>query len=411
MTSEVHAGGALSMHILFHLGFILIAGFFGGIAARKVAFPQIVGYMVAGLLGGVSVVGLTTLQVSGNLDTFIQAVLAIIGFTIGGELNFQTLRRIGKGVFWIVILQAVGAFVLVAVGVWLVTSNLPLALVLGVIATATDPVATLAVIREYRASGNLTSTLIAVVGIDDAIGVIIYGFAAAAAKEILAAREGASFFTAIKGPVAEIVFSILTGILLGTMTVYLLRKFKKEEEVFVLTLGSILIVAGSSISLHLSLILTSMAYGCTLANLGTVSAKVSFKSIERVATPLFLVFFYVAGAQMQLKSLITLGMVGSVYLIARFGGKYFGSYIGALAAGSPLKIRNWIGMALMPQAGVALGLAIAVQHEFEAFGPEGQHIGSVAVAITIASTFVNELAGPFLTRVALFRAGEAKPIQ
>ncbi|MCD6328482.1 cation:proton antiporter, partial [bacterium] len=276
---------------------------------------------------------------------------------------------------------------------------LPLALVLGGIASATAPAATVAVIRELKAKGPFTTMLLAIVAIDDAIALLIFAFGLTIAEALLAAGPEGTVFVWL-GPLMEIVGSLLLGLLVGIAHHLVAGRIKRELETMTVSLGIITFASGLSMLLGISPLLTIMVAGFVLVNLSRRNQRV-FASVERIQGPIFIVFFTLAGTQLHLENLLTCGIIGSAFLIFRFVGKVGGAHLGALSANVRGAARRYLGLALLPQAGVAIGLMLVAQEssQFSMFR-------GILVDVVLASVALNELIGPPLTAIALKRAGD-----
>lgn len=389
------------------VGLVVFLGLLSGKFIERLKVPQVVGYILVGVFLGSSFLNLIKIENIGKLEIISSFALALIGFTIGGELSWRGLKTLGRSIVTIAILESTGAFLLVFATVALITSNLALSLVLGSLAAATAPATTVGVLWEYKSRGPLTSTLFAVVGIDDAIALILYGLAAGLVKVIIlgGTKGSVSISSAITGSMYEILGAILIGIVIGVSMHYLLKLLKKESEVQILTLSAIMMASGLALNLGLSLILTNLTLGIVLINIAEKNRR-SFKTILSITPTIFLLFFLLAGARLQISELQKLGFIGFAYITMRVLGKGFGAYFGAWVSKAPETVRKYIGFGLLSQAGVAIGLAIEASRTFAALGPEGVKIGTSAVNVIAATVFVFEILGPISTRFAIFKAKE-----
>ncbi|MGB2863272.1 MAG: hypothetical protein WBC05_08105, partial [Sedimentisphaerales bacterium] len=306
-------------------------------------------------------------------------------------------------------------FIVVTLAVYALTRDLPMSLIFGSMAPASAPAGTVAVIQECKAKGSLTSTLYAVVGFDDGLAIIIFGFAAALAKNLLITEaSGASegILGALLAPAKEIGLSFVVGGVAGLLFYHLVRRLQSARDILIVVFGVILICTGLSIRWHLSLILTNMVVGFVLANARHESL------LHRVTAPLlevmpllFVLFFCLAGAHLQLSALPALGAVGIVYVLGRSAGLIGGARIGALFGHVEDKVKKYVGLGILSQAGVAIGLSLIVKHEFTQLhvkynAPHALAIGSSVLATITATCIFFEIIGPILTKLALKRAGE-----
>jgi len=300
------------------------------------------------------------------------------------------------------------AFILVAVlsgfVAWCFSGNLhtsvAIGLVLGAIASATAPAATVNVLWEYKTRGPLTSTVLAIVALDDGFALLLYGFASSIAAAFLGKTNG-SIWTTVLTAAFEIVGAVVLGVLVGFLLSFILKRIKEPDKALVFTVSSVLLVIGLSIALKLSSILAAMTLGVTIANLATRRRQNTFELIEKFAPPIYVLFFVLAGAHIVLGEIAGWMIVMIlVYLIGRTAGKAFGSWFGARQSKAPDVVRRYLGLCLLSQAGVAIGLAIISSQLFT-----GQ-IGHAIIVIVMTTTFVVEVFGPMLVKVGIKKAGE-----
>jgi len=393
--------------IIALFGATLLLGWFGGRFSQKIKTPQVVGFIIIGLFLGGSFLKILPIKL---LDKFVfvnYLALSLIGFDIGGELVLRNLKKVGKSIIWISILESVGAFLIVTLAIFLLTNKLYIALIFGALSSATAPAATVDVLREYRASGPLTTTLFAVVGIDDGIAIIIYAFASTFAK-MLISRHGNFNPVLLAGrPLFEIAGALILGFAIGLLLISLSRRVYEREALLILGLGSILLCTGLATTFHFSLILTNMALGLTLSNLPRYGRSDIFETVHQVAPPIFILFFILVGARLQIKYLTVMGVLGIVYIITRTVGKSLGSYLGAKISKANPNVAKYLGLCLFSQAGVAIGLSIQTWHEFRAYGALGYALGLLTINVIAGTTLVFQLIGPPFTRFAILKAGEA----
>ena len=398
------------------LGVALLAGFYAGRAVRFLRLPSIIGYMAVGVLLGPSVIHLFDESVMAHLSFITQIALGLVAFSIGAELNFASLRRQGAGIMAVIFSESFGAFFVVMAGVYMLTRDWPLALIFGAMAPASAPAGTVAVIQEYRAKGPLTKALYAVVAFDDGLAIIIFAFASAVAKALLIAEAtgaaSGSILPALWAPAYEIVLSVVLGGAIGFAFCQMVRGLRNSRDVFILLIGCVLVAVGLAIRWHLSLILTNMAVGCVLANLRREA------SVRRITAPLFdfmplvfVLFFCLAGAHLQLAALPALGALGGVYVIGRLIGKLAGARLGAMVGDLNDNVKRYIGLGILSQAGVAIGIALIVAHDFgllaDQYGLEhAAFIGAATLTTVTATSIVFEILGPITAKIALQKAGE-----
>lgn len=407
----------LGLPILLKTGMLIFVAFWLGQLARKVKLPSLIGYMVTGLVFGHSFLGMLNDQTVGQLSFITEIALGFVALSIGLELKLSALKKLGMGIVWIILFESFGAFVLVTLSIWLLTDNWPLALIFGAIAPASAPAGTVAIIQEYRARGPLTRALYAVVGFDDGLGIIIFGFAAAIARSLLLQQAGAEvpgLWHMLADPMREVGLSLVVGGAFAVVFILVARAVRGAGDNMILVFALVLAVCGVCTQFHLSLILTNMVVGMLIVN--TQPHHLVQRIHDRLPTLmplLFVLFFTLAGANLHVSQLPALGVVGIVYVLTRSAGLIFGSRLGAMIGRTDATIRNWVGLGILSQAGVAIGLSLIVLHEFGDLGivtesgqTMGAWIGSVVITTITATCIFFEIIGPILTRIALTKAGE-----
>lgn len=375
---------------------------------NRIGMPTVTGYVLIGVVLGGSIIRFLHEEALQNMDLVNDLTLGLIGFTIGSELRGAVFQKLGKPIFLIALFESLFAFVLVTLFVYLLdTSKIYQALILGAVASATAPAATVYVIQQYKAKGPLTSTILAVVGIDDAVALMVFVFAVALTKSLLSA-EHLSMLHILLRPVLDISFSLLLGVLLGLLYVWIFRRVRFPDDLSLGIIGFILLGLGIAEHFHLSGLLTVMAFGSISSNINLMLNNRSGKVLEQFSPILFACFFVFGGAHLDLTLLPRVGILGLVYLISRMAGKMGGASLGALIGRAPRAVRKYIGFALIPQVGVAIALAILVKKEFGtgAFGEEGVNMAEVVINVLLFTTIITEVVGPILTKAALTRAGE-----
>ncbi len=389
------------------VGMVAIVGLYFGFLARKAKLPSLIGFMVLGVILGPSVLHLVGESTMEHLSFVTEVALGFVAFSIGAELSLSSLKRLGIGIVSIIFAESFAAFFIVAGLIYFFWRDPVLALIFGAMAPASAPAGTVAVIQEYKAKGNLTKALYAVVGFDDGLAIIIFGFAFAIAKTLLGAADGeeASIMSMVIVPIKEIALSLALGGGIGLVFCQLVRKLQSSRDMFIVVFGCVLLATGLSLRWHLSLILTNMVVGFVLVNTRRSSL------VHRVTQPLlevmpllFILFFTLAGAHLKLAALSSLGAVGIVYIVGRSSGKLFGAWFGAVVGKVESKLRKYVGMGILSQAGVAIGLSLIVQHELSQMGHA--ELGSNVLTTITATCIFFEIIGPILAKVALSRAGE-----
>jgi Kef-type K+ transport system membrane component KefB len=336
------------------------------------------------------------LDMSGMISHF---VLGIIAFSLGESFRVKDLRAAGSSVLWISVMEAACAWVVVTaimVG-YQVLSGLPVhpAFIMGAAASATAPAATVMVIREYRARGPVTNMLLRVVAIDDAWCLILSAVAITFASAI---STGNIRVTTALHATGELLLSFSFGAAAGIALSYLSRLIRNREEYVTVTIGFIMLVVGMSLKFNLSPLLTCMIAGICITNVAKTSS-LFFETIRNVDTGFFLIFFMLVGANLEIAILPKIGVMGVLYLVFRVIGKFIGVHIGALIGNAEKVIRNNLAWGLIPQAGVALGVALSAKTMYPKYG------GLIFTTIT-ATTVVYEMIGPLCVKFGLRKAGE-----
>jgi len=393
------------MDILFFIGLMIICGFLGGKVSKRLKFPSVVGYLVSGLIIGPSFLNIFNLQLLEDISIFNDLALSLVAFIIGSEMRITTFRKIGKGIITIILAESFFAFGLVFAGVYFLTHKIYLALIFGAMAPASAPAGTAIVLQEYKAKGPLTTALYAVVGLDDGLAIMIYAFAAAMAK-ISIIGDKVSFLQIIKQPFIEIVGAIILGGLLGLATGYFMRKIRSKKEVLAISLAVAMICAGLANYFHLSLILANLSLGIVFANNFVFANRRSIEAINSISLPIYTVFFVIAGAHLQISLLATMGALGLIYLFCRSLGLVGGAYLGAAISKADPVVRKYLGLGILSQAGVAIGLALMVTRDFANLGEVGKNLGILVVNTIAATTIIFEIIGPIATKFAIRKAGE-----
>jgi len=405
----------LDISVLTLIGLVAIFGFYMGFAARGVKLPSLIGYMVLGIILGPSILNLFSQTTMDHLAFITNIALGFVAFTIGVELNISSLKRLGGGIISIILAESFGAFLVVGFSIYLLTRDLPLALIFAAMAPASAPAGTVAVIQEYKSKGSLTKALYAVVGFDDGLAIIIFGFAFALAKNLLVIKNGGSaenVLLSLIGPAREIGLSLILGSVIGFLFCFMVRKLQNQRDILVIVFGAVLISCGLSNQWHLSLIMTNMVVGFVLVNTRRKTLVHNVvSSLQNIMSLLFILFFCLAGAHLEIAALPSLGWVGIVYILARSAGLIGGSRIGARIGRVEDNIRKYIGLGILSQAGVAIGLSLIVKHELDQIGarynlPDVTKIGVVVLTTITATCIFFEIVGPILTKIALEKAGE-----
>jgi len=386
------------LDVLFKISIVLLVGILGGRLAKRFSLPNVTGYLVAGLFIGPSFFKLITDQDVQAFSIINQIALAAIAFSIGSEFELKDMLKVGRSIVIITLAEAIGAILLVfIVTYYIFDQSFVFSIVIASMSAATAPAATIMVIRQYKANGPLTRTILPVVAIDDAVGIMAFGIAMSMAKLSLGSTDS-SFLQMIGNPLIEIFGSLILGFILGILLTYVANRANSQEELLSMMLASIFAGTGIANALALSPLLTCMMLGATLVNLMHNSNRV-FTIANDFTPPIYLLFFTLAGASLHLSVLAKVGALGIGYIIARAAGKMIGAALGSKAVKADDVIVKYLGLALLPQGGVSIGLSMIVRQQLPQFS-------EAITTVILFSVFVYEVSGPILSKIAIQKAGE-----
>ncbi len=411
------------MNVLLAVSTALLAGLLMTRAFRPFKLPAVTAYLIAGVLIGpcclgalgIEGLGFTSMEEASSLSVISQAALGFIAFSIGNEFRVSDLKKIGKQAFVIGIFQALAATLLVDLALFAVHLAIPdkisaaQVITLGAIATATAPAATLMVIRQYKAKGPLTQLLLPIVALDDAVGLVVFAVSFGIAKTLVSGSM--DLVSVLVNPFVEIICSLLLGAFMGWLLTQIERLFNSNTNRLNMTIAFVcLTVALSNLSfaigpVHIgfSSLLVCMMLGTVFCNICPLSEDL-MKSSDKWTSPLFALFFVISGAELELGVFADLAIVGIgvVYILFRSFGKYLGAFASAKAVHCGPKICKYLGITLLPQAGVALGMCTTAMQ----LGEQGYLISN----ITLFAVLIYELFGPLMTKMALTAAGDIHPM-
>jgi Kef-type K+ transport system membrane component KefB len=394
MTELANANGASP--ILLTIGGIFLIGLFADFLGQRTLLPRVTLLLLAGILVGPEVLNLLPDFTEQWSPVVTNLALAMIGFLIGQRIRPETLRRLGRRVLILATSKVILAALLVFVGLVILGVQLEAALLLAGIAPATAPAATFDVVHEIQAEGEFTDTLLGIVAIDDAGGVIVFSVLLSIAEGI-AGTSGAA--GVLLSALWELFGALALGSVLAVPMAYLTGRITRGEPTQAEALGFVLLCAGLALWAEVSYILACMTLGALVSSFAAHHNR-PFQAIEGIEWPYLILFFLLAGASLRLDALASVGLIGAVYILMRSGGLYLGAQIGGRISKAPPRIYNWIGVAVLPQAGVALGLALAGAQAFPA-------LKDLILPTVLGTTVVFELIGPIAARLALRQAGEA----
>jgi len=387
------------VNTILGLGFILLAGLFSARLINKIKFPAVTAYLLLGILIGPSILNLTSQELINSSGFISNIVLGLIAFGLGQSFTREFFRNIGRPVLWISILEAVLPWVLVTLSFFFILKQpFYVALLFGAIASATAPAATVMVVREYKAKGRFTDILLGVVAIDDAWCLIIFALSLAIAKSVAFHASNTFVSKVIFHSLIEIIGALMLGGLIACLSSLFSKFIRTQTELLIYTLGFILLTTGLAIKLGLSVLLANMFLGTVLININKSNFEF-FDVLKLIDSPLYLLFFVLAGANLEIGLLKGIGITGIIYIFFRTTGKTVGSVWGGYIVKVEDRIRRYLGLGLLPQAGVALGCALVAKSDFP-------KVGGMIFTTIVATTVIYELIGPICTKYALQKAGE-----
>ena len=387
----------MDLHILLSLAILLFSGLIFAKLIRLLKLPDVTGYLIGGLLIGPSFLGLISNTSVSQFGIISEVALGFIAFSIGSEFKISYFKRVGMTPIVIAIFESLVAVLFVTLGLLAVGAELPFALVLGAIAAATAPAATIMVIKQYKAKGPVTDTLMSVVALDDAVALIGFGVAVAVAGTLTSPGE-TSLVMSILAPIVEIVAALILGGIIGFLLILSLRFFKQKGNRLCLAIAFIFLITALSSMIHVSALLATMAMGAVLTNFCNSTNEI-LDLTDNITAPIFMLFFVLSGAGLDISILPQIGVVGVVYVILRVVGKVAGAWFGAKIMHADEKICKWLGPALIPQAGVAIGLTIVAQSVVPEYA-------ETIRAVILCATLIYELVGPAVSKWTLQKAGE-----
>ena len=383
---------------LLSLSSILFAGFLLTRITKLARLPNVTGYIIAGILIGPHVFNLIPPELVDNMGFISDIALSLIAFGVGKFFIKETFKETGFGIIVITLFESLLAGILVTISMhYIFNLNWNLCLLLGAIATATAPASTMVTIREYRARGNFVNTLLQVVAFDDAVCLIAFSMTSAFVSSNI---ETTISISQIIMPIVYNIGALGIAFIGGIMLSNLITQKRSEDNRLILTISLLLGIAGLCAAVDVSPLLSCMVVGTTYIN--RTKDKELFEQVERFSPPILSIFFVVSGMRLDISSFSTLGIIGVFYFIIRITGKYLGAYIGCILTKTSKEIRNYLGLGLVPQAGVAIGLAFLGERIL----PES--LGNMLLTIILSSSVLYELIGPACAKIALIYSGSIK---
>lgn len=397
----------MELEVLLYAGVIIATGLLFGKVAKYLHLPNVTGYLIGGILIGPSVLKFIPVESLEGLELISTVALGFIAFSIGNELKIKYFKKVGTKPIVIAILEATLAVIFVFGGLLvyfaitnnLSNDNLRFSIVLASIAAATAPAATVMIIRQYKAKGKLTETLLSVVAIDDSVAVLLFGIGIAIANALNPAIEHSSLFMQILQPIIEIVVSLGVGAIIGVIIVLACKWFTGRGNRISIIVASVFLTVYVADLLDGSSILACMAMGAIFANFSKKHEEVN--DLIYFTTPwVYIMFFVLSGVELNLSVLTTVGVVGLIYVVFRILGKVFGANLGGRVTKSDKNTCKYLGFSLIPQAGVAIGLSMIAKQVLPG------NLGEQVRAIILAATVIYELTGPIVTKLTLKKCGE-----
>lgn len=401
---------------LYLISILLLLAFLIVFLAKRYRVPIVVGYVFLGILMSPDIIStlpmidqeLTALYtfLLANLDYVTHIALAFIAFTIGSELSIKTIKRLGKSIFYIAVFESVAAFIVVTAAVYFIV-GLPffMALLLGAIASATAPAATVMVLKEYNSEGPLTSTIMAVVGLDDAFALIIFSLINPIAYSQYQGGGKIEITELLFYPLVEIFGAVAVGLAFGYLAQYLLTNFDDKTKKILTIVTTIVLSSSVSTFLGFSALIANMSVGFSVRNFAKKNLQIS-EEMNTLTIPLYALFFIIAGTEIRFSEMGSLSflLIAFTYLVARIIGKVGGSTLAAKISKAPEVVKKYIGLGLLPQSGVAIALAYSVQKQYS----QDPKVGLLIFNTLLLTAAVTEIIGPLLTKYAVINAGESK---
>ena len=405
----------MHLDVLAILGICVAGGVVGAWLFQKLKVPQVVGYIVVGVLLGDTGFGVIHPNQIADLQPFNNFALGLIGFLVGGELSGSIFKKYGKQFTAMLLGEGLAAFALVGLAstfiIYFVVHDWAIALaagiVFGAIASATDPASTISVLWEYRSAGVLTTAVVAIVALDDALAMTLYGLGTSLAN-ILTHSGGESIGQALMHTGIDLGGAVLLGVIAGFVLNAMMHYLPQTEKRLGISIGVLLLCVGLSVAFKMDLILASMTVGIMLINLAPKRSKKLFETIRSFSTPIYIVFFVLVGARLSLGNMPSWVWVLVVsYVALRSLGKWVGAYLGAKVSKAEPAVQKYMGMTLFAQGGVAVGLSIVASQNLQHIEVAGGlSLGDAIIFTVTATTLIVQLIGPAFTKLAIKKAGE-----
>lgn len=382
---------------LISLGGLFLLGLLSDRLGKRTFLPRVTLLLLFGIIIGKDVLNFVPSVFTDNYELIAQMTLLMIGFLLGGKLTLSSLKEVGHQVLWISISAAVVTTVIVISTLLLVGVSVELAILLGCIASATAPAAVFDVVSESRFKGKFSDLLLSIVALDDAWALILFGIGTAVVKSMNGVD---THVIPILEIIREIGGAVLLGSAIGLPAVFISRQLKNSKPILVEALGIVFICGGFAIMFDVSFLISSMVLGAIVANFAQHN-EYHFHAIDGIQWPFMVIFFILSGASLELRSLMDIGLIGIAYIISRMIGKYLGALVGGECSHANKVTKQFMGIALFPQAGVAIGMALVASAYFPQYT-------QVLLSVVISSTIFFEIIGPMFTKKALEQAHTTK---
>ena len=387
----------MDLNVLTYLGIMLLAALVAGKIVKQMKLPNVTGYLVIGLLLGPHCIGILSEELVDSMDLLTELALGCIAFSIGAEFKTTFLKKVGKAPIVIGITEGLGAVMVVDTILLLLGYDMTFALAIGAIASATAAASTLMIVKQYKARGPVTNTLLPVVALDDAVALIAFGMSMAIAN-VVSSKGTAPIGKLLVAPCIEIFGGLLFGAVLGFIMALLVKFYTGRGNRLAITIMMICLCVGVSDMVGFSSLLACMMLSTMFVNLSKFSDKI-YEPLERITPPIYMMFFILSGASLDVTVLTSVGVVGAVYVIGRVVGKSLGAAFGAKVSKAPKVVQRWLGLTLVPQEGVAIGLATSAGKSLPEYAARIQ-------TVVLCGVVIYELLGPVITKTALKKAGE-----
>lgn len=387
----------MDLNILTYIGIMLFAALLAGKLVKQLKLPNVTGYLVIGLLLGPNCLGILPQEMLDGVGIITELALGCIAFSIGAEFRIKFLKRVGKAPIIIGVLEGMGAVVVVDTVLLLLGYDVTFALAVGAISSATAAASTLMIVKQYKSKGPVTNTLLPVVALDDAVALIAFGLSMAVAN-VISSKSDAPVGKLLLEPCIEIFGGLLFGAGLGFIMAVLVHYYTGRGNRLAITLMMICVCVGISDMVGFSSLLACMMLSTVYVNMSHHTDKI-YEPLERMTPPIYMMFFIISGASLDVTVMASVGVVGVVYVVGRVIGKALGAALGARLSKAPKVVSRWLGLTLIPQEGVAIGLATSAGRSLPEYAAKIQ-------TIVLCGVVIYELIGPIITKTALKKAGE-----